>query len=139
MKIGIVTQQLIGNYGGTLQNFALQQVLKRLGHDPITIDFIQPPISYFRYLLSICKSMVLFLIPNKRRPFARRLIPKRYAIMDSFVKKHIAVTRQVSSYTPDLIKEYGLEAMITGSDQVWRPRYNRILEDMFLRFLRMRK
>ena len=134
MKIGIITQPLIANYGGTLQNFALHQVLKLLGHDPITIDYIQAPISYFRYVLSLCKSMALFFIPNKRRPFTIRHIPKRNAIMEAFVRKHIAVTRQVSSYTPDLIKEYGLEAIITGSDQVWRPRYNRFLEDMFLRF-----
>lgn len=38
MKIGILTQPLHNNYGGLLQNYALQQVLKRMGHDPITID-----------------------------------------------------------------------------------------------------
>ena len=38
MKIGILTQPLQLNYGGLLQNYALQQTLIRLGHNPITID-----------------------------------------------------------------------------------------------------
>ena len=38
MKIGILTQTLHTNYGGLLQNYALQQVLIRAGHEPCTID-----------------------------------------------------------------------------------------------------
>ncbi|MFS2677004.1 hypothetical protein AAH067_20210, partial [Parabacteroides distasonis] len=40
MKIGILTQPLRGNYGGVLQNWALQQILIRLGHEPITIGIL---------------------------------------------------------------------------------------------------
>lgn len=36
MRIGIFTQPLWANYGGSLQNFALQVFLKKLGHEPIT-------------------------------------------------------------------------------------------------------
>ena len=32
MKIGILTQPLHANYGGLLQNYALQQVLLRAGY-----------------------------------------------------------------------------------------------------------
>ena len=39
MKIGILTQPLQNNYGGLLQNYALQQVLKNLGHEPVTLDW----------------------------------------------------------------------------------------------------
>ena len=39
MKIGIITQPLGLNYGGILQNYALQTVLKRMGHDVWTIDY----------------------------------------------------------------------------------------------------
>lgn len=38
MKIGILTQRLRVNYGGLLQNFALQQVLISLGYDVETIN-----------------------------------------------------------------------------------------------------
>ena len=40
MKIGILTSPLKSNYGGILQNWALQQVLIKLGHKPITIDAV---------------------------------------------------------------------------------------------------
>ena len=39
MKIGILTQPLVVNYGGLLQNYALQQVLLRAGHEVETIDW----------------------------------------------------------------------------------------------------
>lgn len=43
MRIGIITMPLCANYGGTLQNWALQQVLKKMGHEPITMRF---PVMY---------------------------------------------------------------------------------------------
>ena len=39
MRIGILTQPLHSNYGGLLQNYALQQSLIQLGHDVETIDW----------------------------------------------------------------------------------------------------
>lgn len=42
MKIGILTQPLQPNYGALLQNYALQQVLIREGHDMETIDWKAP-------------------------------------------------------------------------------------------------
>lgn len=38
MKIGIITLPLHINYGGILQNFALQKVLKETGHEVSTIE-----------------------------------------------------------------------------------------------------
>ena len=38
MKIGILTQHFLLNYGGIIQNYALQQVLKKLGHEPLTFE-----------------------------------------------------------------------------------------------------
>ena len=38
MRIGILTLPLHTNYGGILQAYALQTVLKRMGHDATLID-----------------------------------------------------------------------------------------------------
>ena len=38
MRIAILTQPLRYNYGGILQNFALQTVLHRMGHKVVTLD-----------------------------------------------------------------------------------------------------
>lgn len=61
MKIGILTSPLKSNYGGILQNWALQQVLIKLGHKPITIDvYPHPGIKIF--ILSTIKSILLWFI-----------------------------------------------------------------------------
>ena len=136
MKIGIVTQPLYNNYGGLLQNFALQQVLKRLGHEPKTIDFVGR-VSFTRYLLSTCKLLLVSILKCRRpqiRPYVA--IPTfRNPIMGDFVNNHIDTTRIVHSYTKEIINEEHFDAVITGSDQVWRPIYNRYIEDMYLKFV----
>ena len=38
MKVAILTQALLNNYGGLLQNYALQSVLKKMGYDAVTIE-----------------------------------------------------------------------------------------------------
>ncbi len=134
MRIGIVTQPLRNNYGGILQNYALQQVLKRLGHIPVTIDFI-PQMPLWRFVLSTCKTFVLYFIPGRRRPFVFYRT-RRKPRMQAFVEKHIVCTRTVRKYTSRLLHKYRIEALVVGSDQVWRPCYNRYPEDMFLRFAR---
>ena len=136
MKIGIVTQPLHNNYGGLLQNFALQQVLKRLGHEPKTIDFVGRT-SFTRYLLSICKQLLISVLKCRRpqvRPYVA--IPTfRNPIMAEFVNNHIDRTRIVHSYTKEIINEEPFDVVITGSDQVWRPIYNKYIEDMYLKFV----
>lgn len=136
MKIGIVTQPLYNNYGGLLQNYALQQILKRLGHEPKTIDFVVR-ISFMRYLLSTCKQLLISVL-KCRCPQIRSYvsIPTfRNPIMADFVNNHIDRTRIVHSYTKKIINEEHFDAIITGSDQVWRPIYNRYIEDMYLKFV----
>lgn len=134
MRIGIVTMPLRNNYGGILQNYALQRVLERMGHQPLTVNLL-PRRFFWRYLLTTCKSALLYLIPGRRRPFVpycERPKPQ----MREFVDKHIVCTRTVSKYSPKLLKEYRVGCLVVGSDQVWRPRYNKYPEDMFLRFAR---
>ena len=135
MKVGIVTQPLCANYGGILQNYALQQVLKRMGHEPVTLDYL-PSLSFGRYMLYVGKGLLCFLSPSKRHPIKPyRHYIKRPANIEAFVKKNIALTSTIPDYTKSLLKKYGVEAIILGSDQVWRYAYNsHYLEDMYLDF-----
>ena len=55
MKIGILTQPLHSNYGGLIQNYALQQILIRLGHNPITLDQKEKNISKLRRVIGRMK------------------------------------------------------------------------------------
>lgn len=138
MNISIVTQALLDNYGGLLQNFALQRVLKSFGHSPKTIDY-RPLTNFYsefpRVFGSWLKTVYLFVFKGVRRDFARFRQPKkRNSIFDSFVSKWIDVSAQISQYSDDLLKNEKCDAIIVGSDQVWRPKMNYCIEDMYLKF-----
>lgn len=138
MRIGIYTQQLYNNYGGILQNFALQQVLKNLGHNPITIDF-RPRSSLLFYLIAQFKTIVYFFIPGQKRKFRKfKRKAKRDKQLTLFINKYISVTHRIQKIFPCIVSKYKIEAIIVGSDQVWRPKYN-ILENSFLSFAKSDK
>lgn len=134
MKIGILTQHFLLNYGGIIQNFALQQVLLKLGHEPLTFEH-DTCYSRTRWFLRsakhVLKSHSLKGIPAYPT-YQGRIGNKNFI---KFVLKNIrSVT--VKDFTPDLTQKYGLDAYIVGSDQVWRPAFNLgpRLGNMFLDF-----
>lgn len=134
MKIGILTQHFLLNYGGIIQNFALQQVLLKLGHDPLTFEH-DTCYSRTRWFLRTIKYIL------RTRSF--RNIPV-YPIYNGrignknfikFVLKNIKSV-PVTDFTPSLTAQYGIDAYVVGSDQVWRPAFNLgpRLGNMFLNF-----
>lgn len=131
MRVGIITQALLNNYGGILQNYALQQVLKGMGHDVITIDYVSH-FSYKKYIIYTLKTFSL-LLSNKRRKFLS-FYRKRNVLNEHFVSRYIRKTYSTKKYTIQIIKDYYLDAIVVGSDQVWRPEYNNDLYDMYLSF-----
>ncbi len=119
MKIGIITLQLHRNYGGILQNFALQQILKKLGHNPITIDK-RPNRNYFRFILSYLKYHVyrfLKIGTSEVFYFEHTTRSKQFS---RFVNKHITLSDSTSHYSAEILQKYQCELLIVGSDQVWR-------------------
>ena len=134
MKIGILTQHFLLNYGGIIQNFALQQVLLKLGHEPLTFEH-DTCYSRTRWLLRTAKQ-ILKTRSMKGLPvypiYQGRVGNKNFI---KFVLKNIrSVT--VKNFTPGLTQIYGLDAYVVGSDQVWRPAFNLgpRLVNMFLDF-----
>ncbi len=124
---------LLNNYGCVLQNYALQTTLKKIGHEPITLDYI-PYKSPFRILVSLAYTVVLFFT-KRRRTFAECFPIKRDKHVANFIKKNLSVTYPLQGYNTSLIQEYNLGGFVVGSDQIWRPLYNDdILHDAYLEF-----
>ena len=135
MRIGIITQPLKANYGGVIQNWALQQVLKKLGHNPITIDYQHSEGILYWAKINIIRFVKSIFTPSIRYEYLHRKAKRPY-IFESFVDKHINTTEIVYKYTPSLINKYKLDCIIIGSDQVWRPIYNHeCLFDMYGQFV----
>ena len=134
MNIIIITQPLLCNYGGLLQNFAMQKILEGMGHKVESVDYLKLPLfsSFFSYICSWIKTLVLLFTP-KRRPFIKYTHKGfRSLISQEFVKKHLKLTKSCYNYSKRMLKKY--DVVIVGSDQVWRPKYNYSIEDMYLKF-----
>ena len=116
MRIGILTHPQHANYGGILQCYALSEYLKKLGHEPIVIRR-EPnrPIFIKRWMLKILRGL---RIPRYYRPNKiDRIINIR-----PFVEQYLYRTHPISSdkQMSRVCKEYNIDAVIVGSDQVWR-------------------
>ena len=145
MKIGILTQPLRNNYGGLLQNYALQRVLTTMGHSPKTFDYQwKRRNSAIGMLKQNIKNCVMILLGNKT---FKRYKPTKTELdfihrnVNLFIQKYIARTREVSFYTDfyDVFCEENFDALVVGSDQCWRPKYNTNLFSMFLDFAKDKK
>lgn len=143
MKIGILTLPLHSNYGGILQAYALQKVLKAMGHEAIFLDRRRldekPTVGVLR-----CK------IKNMLRPlyYTVRSFLEHEVYRDSnyntygFIHQFLVPISEPLYTTDELkheISRLQLDSIVVGSDQVWRP-WNKDpkfirLKDYFLDFI----
>jgi hypothetical protein len=142
MKIGILTLPLHNNYGGILQAYALQTVLKRMGHDAVVIDKSReiklPILSFSRYFLYFKLLAHKVLVDRNTTIFWERKHNREYKVISTytlpFIQKYIK--RFVAERDYSNIKQGDFDAFVVGSDQVWRPKYfgRDILSNAFLFF-----
>lgn len=78
MKIAILTQPLRYNYGGILQNYALQTVLQRMGHEVITLD---PRRYYYGWWQHLRYSLFLSWSDYRSRHMNGEPLDKRHFIL----------------------------------------------------------
>lgn len=139
MKIGILTLPLNTNYGGILQAYALQTILKRMGCEVNVIEKKKRPLSLSIQEKPICygKRIVKNLIGRKCPIFYEQKFNREQPIIqkntDKFIHKYIHL---ITYNNFSEIKESEYDAIIVGSDQIWRPKYFRIdkIENAYLKF-----
>lgn len=144
MKIGILTLPLHTNYGGILQAYALQTVLERMGHkvNVIGAPVVMQHLPLWRKILSVlkrlCQRYVLgrkdILIDREKEDYKRAIATRVYTMQ--FVDKYIHI-RKV--YKLQEIQQNDYDAIIVGSDQIWRTEYNQQwkeqnVDDVYLGF-----
>lgn len=133
MNIGILTQPLGHNYGGILQNYALQQVLKAAGHSVLTLDIQRKQTWRQRARSAAIRAVTAPLIQRVGDPRARH----RRAMQNlrESANRLIATTKPLTApIHRDDLAEFAFDAYIVGSDQVWRPSYSPHLPHYFLDF-----
>lgn len=142
MKIAILTQPLHTNYGGNLQNFALQKVLRNMGHEPVTIDRHRSIKFRSKLKLGYFKRLVLHYLKGMPKPKARDYFDRSKDKHDRaevirFIETYISKTPRLYSdqAVQKAFAERKFDAVIVGSDQCWRPRYSPNIDAYFLDFL----
>lgn len=137
MKIGILTLPLHTNYGGILQAYALQTVLERMGHEvcliekrrkPLRLPLWKAPLSYGKRIL---RNLTGHPFPIFYEQKKNRETPIVRQNTDKFINKYIK-RRLIDDYSD--IKETDFDAIVVGSDQIWRPKYFHEIEHAFLDF-----
>ena len=125
MRIGILTLPLHTNYGGILQAYALQTVLERMGHEAEVFDKpdqIHRP--WWRNSITYLKRLGMSFMGkdvclNYQKEYNTRERAKR-KYTKAFIQKYIC-RRIIDRY--EIISPNDYDAIVVGSDQVWRRRY----------------
>lgn len=136
MKIGILTQPLLDNYGGLLQAYALKEVLQSMGHEVTIINRQKKAPFPLRKYASIVKSILIgrTIAPNIFSKQSRRDTISRETI--GFREKYFLNLSELITDNKGMAKlnNMGFDAYIVGSDQCWRPRYSPAIQNYFLDF-----
>lgn len=147
MKIGILTQPLRGNYGGNIQNWALQQTLRRLGHRPITVNLIRGSkptlLDRLRYIKNFTTTCYARYVRHDwsryiNNPFRNKYCSHEPSRLDGYFRRNIAKTNELPVGDPNWKKKAEIdtvEAFIVGSDQVWRESFSPDITTYFLDFI----
>lgn len=142
-KVAILTQPLHNNYGGILQNFALQEILKDLQCDPITLNihYKNHKTNLIIRILKIIKRFGVKVLGDESIIFLD--VDKQVNFLNSssenqkrFIEKNIKKIDFYSSLTSEFETKYNFDLYIVGSDQVWRPSFSPYLKNFFLDFLK---
>lgn len=118
------------NYGSALQAFATQWALRSLGYDSELIDYeFQKPVKIYTFRQKIIHAIVAVRDFLRGSPKGKK--QKRF---DAFYSENYALTKE--RYTRDSITanppQY--DVYMSGSDQVWNPRFAGNDVNFFLAF-----
>lgn len=127
MNIGILTLNLNYNYGGILQAYALYTIIKKLGHTPLLIQRKR----FFTHWANF-RRLIGFLLNRKTSLFEGYIS----TLTRNFVDEHIEhkTLRLSRDELSQLCKKQSLNAVIVGSDQIWRKWGDKLLSSSFLDF-----
>ena len=131
MKIGILTLDLNKNYGGILQCYALQTVLERMGNE-VSVLYVKKVAWYIRLRLIFSRFIKAYIL--KTEPEYYGMKTEKEILMQNtqpFINKYIRL-KKVQGW--QCFSEKDFNAIIVGSDQIWRPFYFQPIQNAYLSF-----
>ena len=131
MKIGIITMHKVLNYGSALQAYALQQKMLLMGYENELIDYVFPPVKKKKLTVSSIIQTCIIFLRNAIVGFPTARKKKKF---EKFYKSNFILS--ATTYNEQNLKDNPpmYDAYITGSDQVWNPRFAGADTNFFLGF-----
>lgn len=138
--VGLLTlDSKIYNYGGFLQEMALQDIIKSLGYECEIIDYdVRQEFNTFSLKRGIenfsFEKIKKKLIKEKSIPLSSSvsdLIAKRKRVFDEYRADNLVLSRKMSNSDLHSVN-LPYEQLVCGSDQIWNPDYN--IPAFFLNF-----
>lgn len=129
MKAGIITMHKVPNYGSHLQAYALQETVKDMGFDAELIDYKYPneyhiardkdlakkKLTLFNFIKSVLKSPITI--------FNKIIFARQRKLFNDFEDKFFNLSCSYNSQEEIKKEKPVYDIYITGSDQVWNPRF----------------
>jgi hypothetical protein len=140
MKIGIITLPFNSNYGGLLQAFALQTVLKQMGHEVWSVNRRNRIMPFKFKVLSSTNRLIKSIIRGKMGVIRSWATAKEELVIDQHTNRFLSENIQTTDFLKsesdfEKLSRYKFDAYVVGSDQVWRPKYSPRLANHFLGFI----
>ena len=121
--VGIITIHKINNYGSVLQAYALQRICESFGYKVKIIDYNFPNDYHKENRYSTIEDKVASEPVWIKLLFSFALI-KQHRNIRNFINRHQCLTAEQYSHPDELFNNPpAYDIYITGSDQVWNPRY----------------
>lgn len=123
-KIAFITIHIGANFGSNLQTIATNEVLKKLGCDPVCINYIPPRVTFKRFSnlgqVSLIRRMARLIL--KIYYFPLFIINRR--IYRIYLEKYCHLSKPIYNSDDFRIKCPQADYYITGSDQCWNFYHN---------------
>ena len=116
--VGILSLPYDANYGWALQHFALYKTLELLGYEPISVCRKWDHMGHRSNLYHIKKAIYYSILSRNIYAFYKTHIANRTEVFDS--KESL-----------DGISRYDFDAIVVGSDQVWRTEFTKLAGNNF--------
>lgn len=121
-----------GNYGGLLQAFALQKIIKSMGYDAVTDNSIKPVHTPRTRLGQVRRTINKKLFGKMPHHIDVSITPEYAIYTNKFITKRMQTIDSRSGRkrpSPDTVSQF--TTFIVGSDQVWRAGYTDVPFQLF--------
>lgn len=127
MKIGIITMHNVPNYGSHLQAYALQKQIEKMGNAAELINYKYPNKFHLMEMKKSSTRKIKFVIKRifffPVYVFYKIVFVKQSLLFKEFERKYFNLSKEYNSQESLQSTSLDYDVYLTGSDQVWNPRF----------------